>query len=118
MDNKGQSLVLFVLLMPVLFVLFLVLSDVGNLMVSQSKYDSEIKSAIKYGLKHKDEDNVIDRIKSLLDYSISEDKQITIDGSKIEVKVLKTNKVMGFDFDSVFDYIGYIQDDKIMIDRL
>jgi len=118
MDNKGQSLVLFVLIMPILFILFLTIGDVGNLMVSQDKYDSEIKSAIRYGLKHRDEENVNLKIKSLLDYSISEDKEIVISNGGIEVKVLKKNKVMGFDFDSTFDYIGHIQDGKIIIDRL
>ena len=118
MDNKGQSLVLFVLLMPILFILFLTIGDIGNLMVSQDKYDNDIKSAIRYGLKHKEEDNVNEKIKAILDYSISEDKEIIMDDGKIEIKVLKKNKVMGFDFDSTFDYMGYIQDGKIIIDRL
>ena len=116
MDNKGQSLVVFVLIMPAILLIIMVISDLGNLSVTQNKYEREIKSAIKYGLKHKDEENLNGKILSLLNYNIKEDKEVTINDS-IEIRVLKKNKVVGLNFDREMDYIGYIQDGKIIIDR-
>lgn len=116
MDNRGQSLVLFVLFMPLLLILFLTIGDIGNLMISQNKYESEIKNAIKYGLKHKDS-NTVDKMKLILDYTIKEDEEVIINGDEIEVKVIKQNNVMGLNFDSELDYVGYIENEKVIIDR-
>ncbi len=117
MDNKGQSLVFFVLLLPFVFLLIMTLSEVGNLLIVQNKYETEIKSAIGYGLKHIDEEGTIDKVKELLDYSIPEEKEITILDKKIEVRVQKNYKILGKKFKSDFNYIGYMENKKIIIDR-
>ena len=48
MNNKGQSLVLFIALLPFIFILFVFVFDLANLATSKSNLDSIAKSAVKY----------------------------------------------------------------------
>lgn len=86
-------------------------------MITQNKYETAVKNAIKYGLKHREKENLKDEIQTLLNYSIDEDKEITITDDKIEIRVLKTNRVIGINFESDIDYVGYTEKGKIIIDR-
>ena len=47
MNNKGQSLVTFILLLPIIFLLIAVTTDLGYLELDKQKYQNEIKSTIK-----------------------------------------------------------------------
>lgn len=117
MNNKGQSLVFFVILLPFVFLLVTAIFDVGNLLIVQDKYEREIKDAITYGLKHIDEEGTLDKVRRLLDYSILEEKNITILDKKIEVDTYKYFNIVGIKNKREFNYIGYIENDKVIINR-
>lgn len=117
MNNKGQSLVFFVILLPFIFLIFMAIFDIGNLLMIQNKYESDIKSAITYGLKHIDENGTFDKVRELLDYGIPGDKNITVLDKKISVELSRDFKIIGINNKREFNYIGYIEKDKIIINR-
>lgn len=51
MNNKGQSLVIFIVIIPVIFIVFSFLSDYAYLVYSQNKYENISKDIIKSTLE-------------------------------------------------------------------
>ena len=87
MNNKGQSLIAFILLLPVIFVLTTGIWELGNIAYINSKTEEEITSIIKYGLKHIEEENIEEKINTLLDKNIEATKQVNIEENKIIIKI-------------------------------
>lgn len=71
MNNKGQSLVLFVIILPIIILLFVYLFDLANLTGEKIKLDNIAKQSITY-LK---EDKGILEVQN---YIIKNDKEIKI----------------------------------------
>jgi len=119
MTNKGQSLVIFVLLIPIIFILITLIWELGNLSLVQSKYESEIKEAIAYGLRHENE-NLKEKVTELLDSNIEGEKDIEVSDGKIKIHVKKQyNTIYRAIFKNKFDiditYTGYKENEKIII---
>lgn len=127
MNNKGQTLVMFVLLLPILLIILCLVFDVGNLFLEKRHIESVIKDAIKYELNNNDDINTsrnrltntltknIDNIK-IKQINITNNKVITISISK-EYKgkftsILKNNL---FTIDLTFK--GYINGNDIVIKK-
>lgn len=87
MDNKGQSLVAFILLLPAMFLLLTGVWEIGNLSYINNKIEEEMISSLKYGLKHIEEDNIKDKVKSLLDKNLDGTKEVIVEGNEIIIKV-------------------------------
>lgn len=51
MNNKGQSLVIFIVIIPVIFIVFSFLSDYAYLVYSQNKYENISKDIIRSTLE-------------------------------------------------------------------
>ena len=121
MNNKGQSLIAFILILPVIFVFITGLWEIANISYINSKIDEEIKSTLKYGLKHIEEDNIKEKIQTLLDKNIEGQKEITIEENKILIKI-------NYKYESFYSkllkikeidetYIGKKENDKIIIEK-
>lgn len=122
MTNKGQSLVIFVLLLPLIFILITLVWEIGNLALTQNKYESEIKETIRYYLRHEEEENIKERINKLLNENIDGEKYIETENSKIKVHVKKEyNTIYKTIFKNKFNiditYMGYKENDKLFIKK-
>ena len=122
MTNKGQSLVVFVILLPVLFILITLVWEIGNLSLTQSKYESEIKDTITYGLKHKEDPEINQKMKDLLDSNIEGEKTITKNENVIKINVKNEYKtiykpILKEKLDIDITYVGYIENEKIIIKK-
>lgn len=122
MGNKGQSLVIFVLILPVLLLLFALVWEVGNLSVTINRYETEIKDTIEYGLNHLDNDNLENVLTDLLNANIDGDINVKINNKVITVSVKKRydaifNKLFNHRFDIDLTYNGYKENDKIIINK-
>ncbi len=122
MDDKGQSLVIFVILLPVILLLMAGIVDIGNFLVEKNSYENEVKSTINYGMKHLDEENIAQKLNDLLDSNIEGKKQINIENETIKIKVNATTKslfsdIIDFDYQIDISYIGYMDNDKIIIKK-
>lgn len=122
MNDKGQSLVIFVILLPVILLLMAGIVDIGNFLVEKNSYENEVKSTINYGMKHLDEENIVQKLNDLLDSNIEGKKQISIENETIKIKVNATTKslfsdIIDFDYQIDISYIGYMDNDKIIIKK-
>lgn len=115
-NNKGQVLVLFVLLLPVLLMLLALVIDLGLLMVRTYHVKDSVKEAIKYGLTNDD----IEGMEVMLKKNITDTYNLSTNGN-IEIEVSGTyratlGKIFNKDlYKYQFKYLGYKDGDKIII---
>lgn len=119
MNNKGQILIVFVLILPILLLLIALIWEIGNLAITTNKYETAIKDTIEYGLNHQDEDNLKQILNNLLKANVKGDTHIEIDNYiKINVKQKYDalyNNLFNHQFDIDLTYIGYKENNQIII---
>ncbi len=104
MNNKGQTLVIFVIILPIiLFVLALVI-DLGLFSVEKRKVDNNTKDVLKYYIDNIDEENIDTKVNNLLNSNLS-DIKINLDKENMKLTVEK-------EYDGIFDIL---YDSKISI---
>ena len=52
LNNKGQSLVMFILILPIILLLIVLVVDIGSIMVKKQELDNVNQLTIEYGLDH------------------------------------------------------------------
>ena len=122
MDSKGQTLVIFVLILPILLLLFALIWEVGNLGLTTNKYETEIKDTIEYGLNHLDNENLEEVLTNLLKANLDGDISVEINNQVIKVNVKQKydalfNNLLNNRFDIDLTYNGYIENDKFIIQK-
>ncbi len=119
MNNKGQSLIIFVLILPILLLLFALIFELGNYGLTINKYEKEIKSTIEYGLDNIDSINE-EKLTNLLKENIKGNINIEINNQIIKINVKEKYDNL-FNFNNKFDiditYIGYIENNKKIIKK-
>lgn len=121
--NSGQVLILFVILIPIMAGFLAIIGEVGYLLNTKSKCETIIKEAINYSLNNLDnEDNIIktkqyiyNNIQDIdsLDVEINDDK-VRIVFTK-QQKSIFTNLYSKFKYTIKIDYIGYEENNKLII---
>lgn len=126
LNNKGQSLAIFVIFVPVFIMIGTFVVDVSFAKYNERRLDNLNKQVINYGLKHIDEepyDNMVDLI-----YQNDSDinsYEININNETKEISVTLSKSTKGF-FGSIVDkeiynekssLKGYIKDDKKIIEK-
>lgn len=121
LNNKGQSLAIFVIFVPVFIMMGTYVVDVSFAKYNERRLDNLNKQVINYGLKHIDEepyDNMVDLIyqnDSDIDFY-----EININNETKEISVTLSKSTKGF-FGSIVgkeiyneksSLKGYIKDDK------
>ncbi len=121
MDNKGQSLVIFVLLLPIIFIILSIIWELGNMQLQISQYENAIKDNIKYGLNHQNLENLKEKLDNLMSKNTDGNYQIEIKNEIIKIN-LKTNyqsiysEILHFSNIDI-TYIGYKENNKIIIKK-
>lgn len=126
LNSKGQSLAIFVIFVPVFIMIGTLVVDVSFARYNARRLDNINKLVINYGLEHIESDpydTMVDLIykndSEVDDYEI----KINLEEKKINVNISKSTK--GF-FGSIVgkeiykeksSFIGYIKDDKKIIER-
>ena len=123
MNNKGQSLISFVLIIPIILMILFMVYDIGNMVLLREKLDNVNYLVIDYGLDKLDDDNLSKKLNDMLKKNSSDTINIAIsisDGKidilledRIENKLSLINKFRVFSVKS--HYIGYIENDKKII---
>ena len=126
LNNKGQSLAIFVIFVPVFIMMGTYVVDVSFAKYNERRLDNLNKQVINYGLKHIDEepyDNMVDLIyqnDSDIDFY-----EININNETKEISVTLSKSTKGFFGSIVGNEIyneksslkGYIKDDKKIIEK-
>ena len=110
MNNKGQTLVLFVLILPIIVFIMLLVIDVSNMFITKQELNN-----IK-------EENIDSKLEELINKNISVNEHtIRIDNGIIEIEIKKniqgivTKKKI---YEVKSTYKGYIEEDKKVISRV
>ena len=124
--NKGQTLILFVLMIPVLLFVMILVIDMGNLMVEKQKLNNINYIMIDYGLSNLTKEDLEEYIYNYLklnDEKIDKikvsktDNDITINLSKKESSML--GHILNLkEVEIISSYRGSIVDEKKVIERL
>lgn len=125
-NEHGQTLSLFVLLLPLLIMIGAFLIDISYAKYNKRKLDSINKIAITYGLSNINsdpKDNIINLIKEndkdIKEYNVD----IDVEEKSIKISLVKESnsffgKILKKDlFKEESKYVGYIKDDKFIIER-
>ena len=112
MNNKGQVLVLFIILIPVILLFSIVLIQIGSLYLEKSKNTNIIKDAIRETLN-----NPRTEINKVIENNIKDikEKTIFISEYEIDLKITQEKKIFGRKIEIKYNYKGIKQEDKIII---
>ena len=125
LNNKGQSLVMFIILIPI-FVLFMTLIfDVGNAVYEKNRIANTNYMVVSYGLDNIETVNENDLIEFVMKNSHNlSNIVVLIENDKVYIKLSKDvkgiiGKMFGFDLVSVIsEYEGQIIDGEKRIERI
>lgn len=123
MNNKGQTLVIFIFLIPIILLLFLSVIDYGIISIQKYKAESSVKDSIKYALNNQDLPNLDNTIKDLLNKNIDNITNINIDINNDYISInlnIKENHL--FNFLNINDniklsYTGTLVNNEIIIEK-
>ena len=122
MNNKGQSLVLFILTIPILLGILVLVVDVGNALHQKNKINNIIEMVIEYGLENNYEE---EKLKKLINYNLKTDNyQVEIKDEIINIKVeaeingIISNIIDINSFKILSEYKGYMENNKKVIKKV
>ena len=114
MNNKGQVLVLFVILLPVILLLLIMTIEVGDIYLDKQKTKNTIKEIIGENLKQEPNKEIIE---TLITQNIDniEEKNIFISADEIRVYLKQNKKLFGRNINLEYKIKGIKQDENINI---
>ncbi len=123
MNNKGQSLILFVILIPVLLIIIFMVYDIGNLVLLKEKLDNINYLTIDYGLDNIENINLQSKLNEMIVKNKSDIDKININIENNTIKITLEDKINNkisvlkyFNNLKVSSsYIGYFENDKKII---
>lgn len=126
LNNKGQSLILFIVILPILLLILVLVIDVGRIIVLKQELDNINKIVLDYGLDNIDMDDLNNKMVELVKLNNNEIDDINInlveDKLYIELNMDTGGMLSGLVDISIFDikssYVGYIKDEKKIIERI
>lgn len=117
MNNKGQSLVLFVLLIPVLIMIFALIFDSSLIILENNKLKNLAKTSITYMMK---DNKTIEEVKEYIKKNDDTIEIIAITNSSIYLKKQKEGyfgKVIGYEnYEFEIKYKGIYKKNKLTIE--
>lgn len=126
MNNKGQSLVLFVILIPILFMILFMVYEVGRMALLKHELNDINYLVIDCVLDETTHENNTDDIKELINKNKNdidnievkiEDEKIYVtleDSISTKVSLIKSSQI----FKVKSSYVGYMKEDKKAIERV
>ena len=122
-NNKGQTLVTFVIMLPIIIILLAAIVDIGYMYMETSKVNSINRLAIDYGLDNLKTDNIDTKITNLVKENDEQlkVKELKIEDSKIKLEIEKNMKsifgqVIGIKtYKIVSNYEGILEENKKQI---
>lgn len=119
MNNKGQILPLFVILVPILIIFISYMVDLGIMYSEKRKMTNTVKDAITYYIDNLEKDNVYTNTLNILNKNISNGKiQIDYNEEYITISVTKEYSsiynIVNFNNKISVKYKGYYNNKRIV----
>ena len=125
LNNKGQSLVMFIVLIPIVLLVFTLVYDVGNAIYEKERLSNTNYMTIEYALDNINNVNENDLIELIMkNNSNLSSISVIIDNNVINIKISKNiREIIGkmFDFDLIearSEYTGKLTSDGKKIERI
>ncbi len=112
LNHRGQTLVFFVLLLPVLLLVLGFLIDIGNLHIQKRKVDHAITNALEYGIEHRDDLTLETDIRKLLILNLKTVDQLNIIITEDYITISITKKI-----EPIFPFLYSKEDTNITIQK-
>lgn len=126
LNNKGQSLILFVLIFPILLLILVLVIDIGRVIVRKQELDNINKIALNYGLDKINEFNLEDIVLDIINLNDNSIDKINFifENDKIylslydDVDTYLGNVINISLFNVESSFVGYMNNDKKRIERV
>ena len=122
MNNRGQSLVTFVLIVPIVFLVIIMTYDVGRMVLLKKELNNINDIAINYGLDNITDENIVQKIEDLIYKNKEELDNVNVyfEEDKLHIMIedsFKTKMSLSNIFKVKSSYVGYMDNDKKKIER-
>ena len=123
MNNKGQVLVAFILMIPIILLMCVAITDVGLMNIEARRVNNTVRNSVKYGINNLDKENIEDTMKSLIMDNLKNVDSISIDVdidnsyAKVTVKVKYKGLINITNRDITSSYYANINDGKVTINK-
>ena len=119
MNNRGQTLVLFLFLFPVLFLLFIAVYQIGTIELEKRKMEEVVGTTVQYGIDHWGEEEIESKMIEMFQSSFSvppENMKIVIEPGNVRMMVTKEYNILFFKKQTInVSYVGTNIDGKVQV---
>ena len=111
-NNKGQTLTIFVMFLPLLIIMIFGIYKVGNIYYEKNNLDNINIMVLNYGIKNIDDIDINNKIKDLINKNDKDIviKKIDIKNNNIEINLEKRINLLGKKYFNIKSY--YIGNNK------
>lgn len=123
MNNKGQSLVTFVLILPILFLILFMVYEIGRMSLIKNQLDGINYIAMDYGIDKIEDSDIKEQLEELIKKNKDDIDNIIIDinDNKLYITLSSrySNNITLFKKNNLLrvrsSYVGYLDGDKKII---
>lgn len=94
MNNRGQSLVVFIIILPILLIIFTLVIDLGFMYIEKRSMDNNCYDAVEYYLENINKEDIDKKVNNLLNENIKNIDEILINDTEkyVEISIKKNRK--------------------------
>lgn len=94
MNSRGQTLVIFVIILPILLIMLTLIIDLGFMYIEKRNIENNVYDSTKYYLENINEEDINDKVNKLLNKNIKNIEELTINDEEdyVEINVSKIRK--------------------------
>jgi len=120
MNNKGQTLVIFVIVLPILLITLTLIIDLGFMYIEKRNMENNVYDCLEYYLENINEEDINNKVNKLLSKNIKNIDKLIINEEEdyVEIMVSKIRKsiysIITNDTEISVNYKGYKEDKRII----
>lgn len=126
LNNKGQTLVMFIVIIPILISIMVLVIDLGSAFTKEQELNNVNKLVIEYGLDNLDQENLESDLTSYITMNAKDlsNVKVTVENNTINVTTKAyidgiISKALNIDgFEIVSTYQGYLSGEEKRIERV
>lgn len=126
LNNKGQTLVMFIVIIPILISIMVLVIDLGSAFAKKQELNNVNKLVIEYGLDNLDQENLESDLTSYITMNAKDlsNVKVTVENNTINVTTKAyidgiISKALNIDgFEIVSTYQGYLSGKEKRIERV
>jgi hypothetical protein len=120
MNSRGQTLVMFVIILPILLVMLTLVIDLGFMYIEKRNIENNVYYSLEYYLENIDAEDINNKVNKLLNKNIKDIDELIINEEEdyIEIKLSKIRKsiysIITNDTEISVNYKGYKENKRII----